>query len=90
MAKTSDSVVFEIVDTDSNDLLSGDRRSRSVSTNIKCEDNDGRPCRVKGSVRQKYVSLSIHGGDEWAHMTTKQAIRLAQWIVQAVEEAEAR
>jgi hypothetical protein len=73
-----------------NELLSGARRARSVSTNIKCEDNRGRTCRVKGSVRAKYVSLSIHGGDEWAHMTTKQAMRLAQWIVKAVGEADAR
>ena len=68
----------------------GRRRARTVSTNIKCKDNEFRPCSIMGSVRNRNVALLIRGGDAWALMTITQATRLSQWIMQAVEEAEAR
>ena len=67
------------------------RRSRPVTTSIKCQDNNLElgECRVKGSVRSKYAALCIEGG-EWAHMTLGQAKLLASWLERAIEEIEAR
>ena len=50
---------------------------------IKCEDNDGNPCKVITSIRGDQISIRVEGGDQWAHITKEQAMQLAQWLIKA-------
>ena len=66
------------------------RLAKSVTKTVKCQDNLSNPCRIKGSVRNQYVSLSIHGGDGWAHLTTEQVLNLMDFLIAATDEIDAR
>lgn len=70
--------------------MQGELKSVSVSVSVQCVDNAYEPCEVKLSVREKKVALFIRGGDEWAHLTPRQAKRLAQWLMRGAEEADQR
>ncbi len=66
------------------------RLRQNVSTDIRCLDNQDVACRLKGSVRNFQLSLSIKGGDAWAHLDRKQAGRLANFIQAAITEIDQR
>lgn len=66
------------------------RLARTISKVIKCHDNGDEPCSVKVTVRNYEISVRVDGGDEWAHMTIKQAWRLAEHLVVAAAEVDAR
>lgn len=66
------------------------RLARQMSKTIRCRDNHDADCQAAFSVRDSYISISVRGGDEWAHITTKQADSLASWLTQAAEEIRQR
>lgn len=70
------------------------RQRRRVSADIKCDNNGGYECRVKGSVRNACVALTVDDDSEdpdyWAHMTPHQARRLAAFLNEAADEADRR
>lgn len=71
--------------------MAGDRRlAVGVAVAIDCQDDRGSDCVLKMSVRNHFVSLRADGGDEWAHLTSAQARRLADWLVRGADEADAR
>lgn len=71
-----------------------DRQRRRVSADIKCDNNGGYDCCVKGSVRKALVALFVEDRsedpDHWAHMTPRQARRLAAFLAEAADEADRR
>jgi len=71
-----------------------DRQRRRVSADIKCDNNGGYDCCVKGSVRNALVALFVDDHSEdpdyWAHMTPHQARMLAAFLAEAADEADRR
>jgi hypothetical protein len=71
-----------------------DRQRLRVIADIKCDNNGGYDCRVKGSVRNACVALIVDDDSEdpdyWAHMTPHQARRLAAFLAEAADEADRR
>lgn len=50
-------------------------------------------CSICGSVRDRYIALSVkHLGalESWPHLTIKQAMRLKEWLENAIDEAKRR
>lgn len=67
------------------------KKVHSVSIKIKAPGNTyGAKCVVDGSVRGHSVSLSVRGGDQWAHLSREQAIKLSEWLLEAVSEIDYR
>lgn len=67
------------------------KRCRPVTIKIKTDGNDYRSkCVFDGSVRGHSVAFTIRGGDEWAHLSKEQAIRLSEWLKEAVDEIDRR
>lgn len=66
-------------------------RSRQVTINLECQGSEYHSQEeIKGSVRGRCVTLFIRHDGGWPHMTAKQALRLADWLHDAVDEVEAR
>ena len=66
------------------------RLAKSVTRTVRCRDNGESACCVKGSVRNRFVSLSIEGGDGWAHLTVEQALDIIVFLNDAIDEIDAR
>ena len=62
-----------------------------VTLKMKVKDNQFHPVIVfDGSVRGDSVSFTIRGGDQWAHLSKRQALKLIDFLHEAVEEIDRR
>jgi hypothetical protein len=67
------------------------RKARPMKLYIKCDGSRWRSkSEIRGSVRGRFVSFWIRGPDPWPHLTREQALRLANWIHDAVDELDER
>lgn len=66
------------------------RRKKPVNIKITCSGNNRIKCQLKASVRDESIAFSTTAPDGWPHISQRDALRLAEWLVFAVGEIRIR
>jgi hypothetical protein len=64
-------------------------KNKAMSKAIECRGQHGHPSVVKASLRNDRIAIRIEGC-KWPHLTLDEAMRLLNWLHDAVDEGYER